>query len=335
MKFDVGFGVQFQPSLDEEIEAVARPALGIVSAAREVDAGAVASCADTVGGDRRQRAHDGVHHPDRDLCHTAEAGGGRSRIEEAAPRHDNIDRPEAAIVEGHVRSQQLKYGVERRGQRVAIGGIHRPFGLWAGAGEIDHHPVAVHCDGHRDPPGLVRHAVVIDKFRETVAPGWKIADHQPRQFLGVILYILHRRMDGIRTISPGQPQQPPLGGLRARQLCLEIAPLVTREADVERDELDDVAVLLALMEPADRRNAQSLLEHAARRAREAGDGHAADVKVMGAVHGIPKETGVREDRADEGNVGQMAAAAIGVVHEVHVTWKNILRTEKQDDEFDR
>ena len=103
------------------------------------------------------------------------------------------------------------------------------------------------------------------------------------------------------------------------ELCGEIAFALSRRAHVGEDGGEKLRVHLAGAHQLDGRNANAFLRDLAARAHRSGI-HAADIGVVGAVGDIEgcALTAGEEYGRDHGDVGQMCAAAIGIIEQSHI-----------------
>src|SRR5947208_6944461 len=103
----------------------------------------------------------------------------------------------------------------------------------------------------------------------------------------------------------------------------EIAAKFPGIADVQRQQVEQVVAQAAGLGELDRRNAYSLLPDFGGGGIVAAMGRAADIALMGANDGPQEALVAVEDRYECGQVGQMAAAMIGIVQQNDVAPPNV------------
>ena len=104
----------------------------------------------------------------------------------------------------------------------------------------------------------------------------------------------------------------------------EIAAEIMGIADIERDHVEDVVAQTACLVELDRRNAQAFLPDLGRIGIIGAMRGAADVALMRADDGPEQPSGAVEHRHEGGDIRQMAAAVIGIVHQDDVARRDVL-----------
>ena len=104
----------------------------------------------------------------------------------------------------------------------------------------------------------------------------------------------------------------------------EVAAEFAGVADVERQEVEQIVAQLSGLVELDRRDAQAFLKDFGRGGIVGAMGGAADIALMGADDGPEQALAAVEHRHEGGEVGQMAAAMIGIVEQDDVARLDIL-----------
>ena len=161
-------------------------------------------------------------------------------------------------------------------------------------------------------------AVVVEERLALVDAILPAGDDRPHLPLGAVE---HGRDGGMgrRGAELGeQLPQPPLADARRADHGREVAAEVARMAHVEHDHLVDVLAPLALLVEHQRRDADAFLEDLGGAGVVGAVRGAADVALMRAVD-RPERQPVAVEHGDEGRqIGQVVAAAVGIVQQVDV-----------------
>ena len=158
-------------------------------------------------------------------------------------------------------------------------------------------------------------------MEDAVLPG---RDHGSRLLLGGIKDRLDSGFDHGRAKLGEQSRQPPLAEMRRAQHRGEIAAELTGVADVQRQQIEQVVAQLAGFVEFDRRDAQSFLIDLGGAGIVGAMGGAADVALMRAHDGPEQPPLAGEYRHEDGEIGQMAAAVIGIVEQDDVARLDVL-----------
>ncbi|GAV37022.1 hypothetical protein ROTAS13_04712 [Roseomonas sp. TAS13] len=196
-----------------------------------------------------------------------------------------------------------------RGER----GVHRPQRLRAAAGKIDRHLLATHGDGGMDADGRVSDAVVVEEILECVVPIRDAADHRPHGALGPVQDLRAARDHRRGAEARGQLAQVALAHGERGDLRLEVAPEDLRLAHVLPHHRQQVGVQHAAPAKLQRRQAQPFLEDLGRGRGIGARRHAAHVEMVAERADDGDALPLREDRAEGQDVGNVLAAAIGIV----------------------
>ena len=161
-------------------------------------------------------------------------------------------------------------------------------------------------------------AVVVEQglaVKGAVLPG---GDDGAGLLLGGIEDVFDGLGDGRRIEFGEQLRQPPLAEMRGAEHRGEVAAKIARVADVQRDHVEHVLAQPPGLVELHRRDAQAFLVDLGRHRVVGAVGRAADVALMRAHDGPEQPLAAIEHRHERGDVRQMAAAVIGVVHQDHV-----------------
>ena len=104
----------------------------------------------------------------------------------------------------------------------------------------------------------------------------------------------------------------------------EVAAKLARVADVQRQQIEQVLARPAGLVEPDRRDAQPFLPDLGGAGIVGAMGGAADIAEMGADDGPEQALVAREYRHEDREIGQMAAAVIGIVEQKHVAGRDVL-----------
>ena len=103
--------------------------------------------------------------------------------------------------------------------------------------------------------------------------------------------------------------------MRRAQHRGEVAAEFPGVANVQRQQVEQIVAQLAGLVELDRRDAQPLLPDLGGGGIIGAMGGAADIALMRAHDGPEQPLAVGEDRHEDGQIGQMAAAMIGIVEQ--------------------
>ena len=158
-------------------------------------------------------------------------------------------------------------------------------------------------------------AVVVEERLALVDAVLPLGDDRAHLPLGAVEHGLDRGMRRCRAELGEQLREPPLADPRRADHRREVAAEVARMAHVEHDHLVDVVAPLAAVVELQRRNADAFLPDLGRAGVVGAVRGAADVALVRAVDRPEREAVAVEDRHERGEVGQMIAAAIGIVEQ--------------------
>ncbi len=116
-------------------------------------------------------------------------------------------------------------------------------------------------------------------------------------------------------MAGGHLGQAALGQAVGRELGADVALALARRAGVGEQDLEHVGHHRAAGREAHRRDHEPLLQQLARAGGHAARRHAAHVGVVGPGDGVGGDRPVEGQRRDHREVGQVGAAAVGVVHQ--------------------
>ena len=200
-----------------------------------------------------------------------------------------------------------------RAGRHAVGRVDRAAHLRIGAGPVDDQLVAL--DGHGDVESHRRidDAVVLHVLGELVDAVRDGLDLGPHPALGVVHELVRGLLDELAAEAVEQLDHAPLGDPQRADLRVEVAPRVPRRAVVGHDQPPQVHVVDVALDDLDRRDPQALLEDLGGVRGEAADGLAADLGEMADVGHEAEQLALVEDRAHDAVLGDVRAAAVGIV----------------------
>jgi hypothetical protein len=212
---------------------------------------------------------------------------------------------------------------------VGVGRVDDPGALRIGLAEIDGEPVALLHDARADRDVAAALAVVVEHRRAAIGAVAPAADDRARAQLGGIedrrgrarhhaaAELLERRLQPLRA----EPHRAHHRG--------EVAAEVARVAHIGDQHVEEIVLLHAAPLHAQRRHANALLPDLGRGGVVAAMRGAADVALMRARQQPEGDAPAVEDRLDRGEVGQVAAAVIGVVEQEGVAGRHV-RAEARD-----
>ena len=243
---------------------------------------------------------------------------GMAGIEHAAGRHDDFDWREAAGIHRNIVVDQGPEHIEHRRGRDRQGRVEVVRLLCRGAGEIDAGAAGRMVDGDRDPDDRT---IVEGQLEATIT---QRADHPAHRFGSIVLNMAHIGLHHRQAEVLDHAQQLFAPLLVGRDLCLQIGHVL-------------VGIACGMDRAVEQRPKLPLTQHTARDQPDIGEQHAFVVNVttvgrhrpgrestdvgMVAARSDPEQQfsprGV-EDRRDHGDIGQMGAAAIGIVEHEHI-----------------
>ena len=233
----------------------------------------------------------------------------------AGLRHD-VERPEGAVIPCLVGVEQEGEGHGDGRLHVSVGGVDEAGGLGIGAGQVDRHVAAGHCALRVDADVVATKTVIVEEgfsFIHAVRP---VGDDGAGATFGRVEHGLHRLEQRGGTDLGDDSEKARFAKASGADLRCEVATEVPRMAHVQRQHLQQVFPKHAVLGQANRRDAKTFLPDF-RGGRVVGAMRgAADIAVMGADDRPEKQAITGEDRDEDGQVRQMAAAAIGVVEQV-------------------
>ena len=198
----------------------------------------------------------------------------------------------------------------------------------AGAGEVDSHGAVADGDGDLDADALVElDAVVVEEVDGAVGALRDRAQRVARHRLGAVEQLGEDGGEMIVAVGLGERRQAAHADRAGRDLRHQIAFEGFRDAHVAAQDLQQRVVEYVAVAQLERRQADALLEDLGGVGRHRAWRHAADVLVMRHGGGERDRPAAREHRHHDGDVGQMRAAEVGVVHAVDVALAHLLERE--------
>ncbi len=146
----------------------------------------------------------------------------------------------------------------------------------------------------------------------------------------IVLHGSKAGLDRVATVFVDEAQDLALADLGGLGLRLDVADDRGRVARVGGDQMRDVLAEAALVEQADRRDAQPLAEHFARGDVERSRHAAADIRPMAVRLAEGDDLAVGEDRPDQAHIREVRAAGVGVVDGEDVALMHIAVEEAHD-----
>jgi hypothetical protein len=216
-------------------------------------------------------------------------------------------------------------GIDQVGERhrhrrlhVGVRRIHEARRLRIGARKVDLDIAAAlgHLCGDADVAAAM--AVVVEQrlaVEDAVLPA---CDDGARLLFGRVQNILDRLVDGLRIELGEQFCQPPLAEMRGADHCGQIAAKIAGVADVQRDHVEHVLAQPTGLVELHWRNAQAFLVDLGRHRIVGAVGRAADIALMRAHDRPEQPLAAVEHRHEGGDIRQVAAAVIGIVHQDHI-----------------
>ena len=251
-------------------------------------------------------------------------GCGEFRFEQRSFGDPHVDQIVETVVEQYLRIEHHDHvDAEEHLEHVLVQvEIDRSLALRVGAGEVEHHLLALAPHGAFDLVRAIADAVVADIILETDR---FLTDRHGNQ-------LLHRAMVACQQFLRGGDIDivaEPLGHLH-HAACrnpaggdqrVEIGLAPVGLARLMHDELHQILVIFALFPDFDRRDAHAFLEDRARRDRHRSDNAATDVALMPEHRGIGDQPPVLEHRQQHQPVVGMRNRPldrIGIGEEDHV-----------------
>ena len=181
-------------------------------------------------------------------------------------------------------------------------------------------------DRHLGPDriDLVLDAVVFHDVFKPVAAVRDLGDLGAHAPLGIVHERVNVRAEGFRAVLAGEIRHALLAEVGRGDEGAEVAVVVAGRPDVGEHQPPDVVDVLAGADDLDGRNAKPLVEHFRRFAGEAGRGHASDLADVADRDREADQRVLDEDRLEEGVLGRVQAATIGVVVDQDVALFEVL-----------
>jgi len=192
------------------------------------------------------------------------------------------------------------------------------------AAEIEFEPAFRNGEREADT-ALFAFRVAIEKIFRDVASGRQALDRRAKALLREIEVAGDRGFRLLHAVTLEELQDAAgTDGVRG-ELRLQVAHPLAGRARVEQDQVEHVPVELARAHDAHRRDAHAFLvdrlAHRGFRARH----HAAHIRVMRDVGDEGDDAPADEDRRDDGDVGQVrAAAVVRIVRDEHIARHDLL-----------
>ena len=207
-----------------------------------------------------------------------------------------------------------------QGAGVGVGAVYEPRDLGTGLAQIDGHGIA--GDGHLGPDGyqFIVEAIVVHQGLPVVNTVGPLRYELPHLPLGGGQYLFHGGQQRAGAVAVQQFGDAFGGDHHRADLGVEVAQEILRLAHVGREHLQDVVPGNAPVIQLQGRDADALLEYLGGPGVIPAVGAAAHVAVMGAVHGVEQQASLVKYGPDDGDVGQVAAAEIGVVQDEQVAF---------------
>ena len=241
------------------------------------------------------------------------------RIDDGALGQAQLDRPEAAAVGRDGGVGEGAHGEARRGQRTGRHAIERSLGLRTGALEVELDVAALHRDGDLDADRLVElDTVIVEVIDEAIGSLGDGAERLAGHDLRTLQEFVEDRGQLVVAVAVGELGQPAPRHRAGRDLGIEVAHHRIGYAHILADHLDQRVVEDAGVAQLQGRNPQPLLVDLRCVGRHRSRRHAADVLMV--CHGAAQrdDLAAMKDRRDDGDVGQVRAAGVGVVQDVDV-----------------
>ena len=203
------------------------------------------------------------------------------------------------------------------------GALMGPLTWRVAAGEVDDQAVAGLLDVHADPERrvvalrVVGNAVAVAEVLETALAVRQIGQGRAHQPLGIVHDLGHVADEPLGAVALRQSLQPLGRAQGGGELGAEVALALVGRAHVGQDHLLEVDIERAAADEPQRRQAQPLAVDLRDRAVAAGRGRA-DIGPVRAQAGVAEQAPVVEGRAHHVDIGEVAAAEVGVVVDEHV-----------------
>ena len=252
-------------------------------------------------------------------------------VDHRTGRHDQLDGTVAAGVARNGAVGEVEHRVVGGRGGHAVGAVAGTLRLRAGAVVVEDDALAAHHHGAVDAVALVRdHAVVLDPVLELVLAVGNLRDLRAHAPLGVVHELLAGADHGVEAVAVQELLQTPFGDRERADHGVKVAPRGARRAVVGEDDLPDVVDVLAAAHDLHRRQPQTLLIDLAGVGGESADCLAADLGEVGDVADEPVQLAAVVHWLDHGVLGQVAAAAVGIVVYHHVAGAEVLRSHLGD-----
>ena len=245
----------------------------------------------------------------------ATSGPGIVDVGDPAGRRDHPDRPEGAGVLGDRGVGDVQEAVVDGPGRDPEGGVDRPPRLRRAARVVGHHLVALDVHVDRDGIGLALDAVVLDHVLEAVLAVGERGELGAHPALRVVHEVLAGAGEDLAAVFLDDLDDAGDAQVDAADHRPQIAVVLARRAAVGEQQLPDLVDVLARLLDLDRRHAQALVEDLGRLAAEGARHHAADLGDVADADREALELAVDEERLEEGVLGAVQAAAVGIVVE--------------------
>ena len=252
-------------------------------------------------------------------------------VDHGTGRHDQLYGPVAARVARNGAVGEVEHRVVGGRGGHAVGAVARALRLRAGAVVVEDDALAAHHRGAVDAVPLVRHyAVVLDPVLERVLAVGDLRDLGAHAPLGVVHELLAGADHGVEPVAVQKLVQAPFGDRQRADHGVKVAPRRARRAVVGEDDLPEVVDVLAAAHDLHRRQPQTLLVDLAGVGGESAHRLAADLGEVGDVADEAVQLATVVHRLDHRVLGQVAAAAVGIVVHHHVAGGEVLQPHLGD-----
>ena len=196
--------------------------------------------------------------------------------------------------------------------------IHRAAPLRARAGEVEGDRIALDAHRHADWEGLVVDPVAVDEVLGLVDAVGERKNRRAAQALAAVQHVAKRLLGQRRSVFFANLQDPRLGDAHRGQLGVQVAQAHLGNSRIGGDQIDQVLAALARIVDALAGKARALMEDLGRVHRQRARDLAADVGPVRDGDGVGDDLAVHENRFDDGDVGKMRAALVGIVRDIDV-----------------
>ena len=200
----------------------------------------------------------------------------------------------------------------------AQGGVDGTVGLGIGAGEVDDDLVALDEALDADIEGPVDDAVVLHAVLEGIGAVGKGAELGPHARLGIIHQVVTGAAEGFLAVLLNDLAAARLAQIDGADQRPEIAVVLARRADVGQHDLPHVIHVFTAALDLDRRHAQALVEDLGGLAGKTAGDRAPGFGDVADRHRVAHQLAIDEDRLEEGVLGGVQPAAVGIVVDDHV-----------------